>query len=790
MAADKEVYLKHSSGLFVGKKSDGRAALSNSTNAKKVKLRDSGNGYYLIVWTDTDGTESYMALDGGWNTFFQSDATIDQAKYAIEGDKDQLFLLRNKSNNKYLGTDSNDNGANLYSDKNGSDTKHYWFITNDKNAPLPKVVTTYMVAPCDRRQLNEGWGVSLCWWANMCGKWTNSKIDRLVDWLVSPTGLNYNIFRYNIGGGDDPNNTHCDLHHMGAGKGLRAEMEGFKSKSSDEYDWSKDAAQRKIMLKIKEKRPDAIFEAFSNSAPYYMTYSGCVAGNVDGGKDNLKPEYYEEFAHYLVDVCKHYKDEYDIEFKTLEPFNEPTTNFWHANGVQEGCHFDNQSMVKFVKVLSPILKASGLSTVISASDETNVGGSIGTFNEFKKDGKALDMVSQWNTHTYGGIDVERNRIGLLARAAGKTLWMSETGSGGNGIGGNLSMAQRMFDDIRGMLPTAWIDWQYMEENNDQWCTVKGSFKDQTFDKVKNYYVRQQVTQHIKQGYHFVTSLSPQSLAAVNEAGDSLILVLLNTGASSASHTVKISSCKIDGDITCYQTSETKNHQKTSLGYKTNGNVLSIELPATSITTFIIPIKGEVKSCDTKVEPDVPYIIMPQYNPAVALTANNRSVSIEQVMLNEDEGEILAFDPSQTWKFSDAGSGLFYIINGNGDRLTGTSSYDMTTLENKASYQTFKIEDIDGIFCKITCSSNKKSLDLSNAAYKAGTKVGLWEYGSSITEAHRNWYLCRLDKYEEADAIIDLNNSHTESLPTYNLFGIQVKNAGKGIYIVNGRKVKR
>ena len=133
----------------------------------------------------------------------------------------------------------------------------------------------------------------------MCGKWDDKKIDQIVEWLVSPTGLNYNIFRYNIGGGDDPLNRHCTLHHMGKGKGLRAEMEGFKDSTEDVYHWDRDAAQRKIMLKIRERRPDAIFEAFSNSAPYYMTFSGCVAGNVNGGDDNLRPEYYEEFAHYL-----------------------------------------------------------------------------------------------------------------------------------------------------------------------------------------------------------------------------------------------------------------------------------------------------------------------------------------------------------------------------------------------------------------------------------------------------------------------------------------------------------
>lgn len=29
----------------------------------------------------------------------------------------------------------------------------------------------------------------------MCGKWSDDKIDEIVEWMVSPTGLNYNIFR-------------------------------------------------------------------------------------------------------------------------------------------------------------------------------------------------------------------------------------------------------------------------------------------------------------------------------------------------------------------------------------------------------------------------------------------------------------------------------------------------------------------------------------------------------------------------------------------------------------------
>ena len=33
----------------------------------------------------------------------------------------------------------------------------------------------------------------------------------------------------------------------------------FKDFSGDQYHWERDAAQRKIMLKIREKRPDAVF---------------------------------------------------------------------------------------------------------------------------------------------------------------------------------------------------------------------------------------------------------------------------------------------------------------------------------------------------------------------------------------------------------------------------------------------------------------------------------------------------------------------------------------------------
>lgn len=373
----------------------------------------------------------------------------------------------------------------------------------------------------------------------MCGKWEESKIDSLVNWLVSPEGLNYNIFRYNIGGGDDPENRNCESHHMARGKGIRAEMPGFKHYPTDkDYDWQADSAQIKIMLKIREKRPDAIFEAFSNSAPWYMTVSGCVGGHSDKHKDNLRVDCYDAFADYLIDVCKYFKETHDLEFRTLEPFNEPLTDYWYQNGSQEGCHFDTSSQIAFIKVLYPKLKASGLNTVISASDETSVNHSLKALHAYKESG-IMPMIGQWNTHTYSGSIKEKAALYKDTKNIGVRLWQSETGDGGRGIRGNLNMLQRLFDDMRHLQPEAWLDWQYYGERDTQWCLVTGDFKSQKMYRHSNYYVRQHVTKYIKVGYTILNTDDKQTLAAISPDGKEIVIVALNNSADTTTVTYKL-----------------------------------------------------------------------------------------------------------------------------------------------------------------------------------------------------------------------------------------------------------
>ena len=648
--------------------------------------------------------------------------------------------------------------------------------------------TSYMVSPQVVRQHFDGWGVSLCWWAGQCGKWSDKKIDEIVNWMVSPTGLNYSHFRYNIGGGDDPENRHCDLHHMGKGKGLRAEMEGFKDFSGDEYHWERDESQRKIMLKIKEKRPDAVFEAFSNSSPYYMTYSGCVAGNTNAKKDNLKPEFYEEFANYLVDVCKHYKEEYGIEFKTLEPFNEPYTNYWYANGSQEGCHFDYESQINFIRVLAPILQNSGLNIVISAADETNVGSAVEGFKRFIS-ADADKFIGQWNTHTYSATNVDRARFCQLAHQTGKDLWMSETGEGSNGIAGNLALAQRLIDDMRYIQPEAWIDWQYIEENNDQWCTVRGNFSRQSYQKVKNYYVRQHCTRFIKRGYDIITSLCPQSLAAVNAARDTLVLVALNEGEA-ITHNIDLSLFSeppVFSKIRVYRTSETENLQGALSSIRVNGTTLVLSMPAKSITTMVIPIRSEKTDINNLLVDGCDYLIIPRQETTRAISAKDSKVTLE----NLDYGD------AQRWHLTIQDDGTYCFQNALGLRLTSHRYANSTTLsatKKTSGEQNFYIDEVDYPYFKLLATRGRSyGFNLENASSDAGTVINLSLYNdNNTTPTHRQWMLVPLMSSAQTDAVINIKQTPSDIEYPYNqvydLSGRKIYGLANGIYVKNGRKL--
>lgn len=721
-------FLMHSSGLHLARDRQGHAALENAdvTSPQMLTITSASDGYYNLFAHDG----SVLSLSGDYDACFLSDASSFNAQYAIEAVSDFYVTLRCRANNKYVGVDNTSPGSWAYSDKDEPD---YWYLSRDPAQAPALDECSYIVAPGSGRHLFEGWGVSLCWWANMCGKWSDDKIDKIIDWLVSPDGLNYNIFRYNIGGGDDSSHANCREHHMRDGKGARAEMEGFKDSSSGPYIWSRDEAQRKIMLKIKEKRPDAIFEAFSNSAPYYMTYSGCVAGNHDSKSDNLRPECYEEFADYLIDVCRHYKDKYGIEFRTLEPFNEPMTDYWYAGGEQEGCHFGVGSQIDFLKVLAPKLRQSGLSTTVAVSDETAVNQSMLDFIAYR-DAGVLDMVGQWNTHSYTADDFSRAKLSSLCNEASIRLWMSEVGADGSGIRGNLNLARRLVDDIRFMMPSAWIDWQYIEENHDQWGLVTtNDYLNGDAWRTKNYFVRSQFSRFIGPGSTIITSLNPNTLAALTPDGDRLVIVALNTSPAGIIHRADLSAFEsVKSPVAAYITDSSHDMAWFS-DYELEGTTLTFSLPPTSVATLIVPVT--TRPLHDEITPDASYLLCPRTASDMVVTADDDGVRLKPAVMS----------PDQQWRITRIGD-LYEFKNLSGQILTETdeNNYYLDRENYKTGRQVFRLNRIDPVHYYITNADGSRAFDLEGESSSVNTRVGLWRYDDTPdAPVHRQWSLIEL-----------------------------------------------
>jgi len=398
--------------------------------------------------------------------------------------------------------------------------------------------TNLTIFPETKYQTVEGWGGSLCWWANVAGGWSDAKVDSLCTWITSPTGLNLNVFRYNIGGGENPAHSHFRTD---------AYMPGFKATEASAYDWTADANQRRILLKLKAKRNDCIFEAFSNSPPYWMTQNNCSGGKPTPiitypGLNNLKDDHYTAFADYLTDVVKYYHDTYGVTFRSLEPFNEPEiANSWVGTSCnQEGCAFSPSNEIKLINEVYSKLSSKGMLSycTISSNDANNIDDAVSDINQFISAG-IMSKLSQFNTHSYKGS--QRSQIQQQAAQQGKRLWQSETGPLNSGIttgsyDNNLYIGSRCIEDMVNMKPVAWCDWQILDQG-DEWGLIHYDNTSQTFWKNKNYFTRMQTTRFVKQGYTIVNTNQPDVLAAINSTSTELVLVFSNQTVSDKSYTI-------------------------------------------------------------------------------------------------------------------------------------------------------------------------------------------------------------------------------------------------------------
>ncbi|WP_296834453.1 glycoside hydrolase [Butyrivibrio sp.] len=439
----------------------------------------------------------------------------------------------------------------------------------------------------------QGFGTSLCWWANRVGYSDALTSATATAFFDKENGLGMTIGRYNIGGGDNVSdlseseieslqgeNPYLHKTHIERSDSVvpgyctdvtkidldtnskeyyeeNFERADFECGFAWNYDWDADKNQMNVLKAAADAAGDEfIAEAFSNSPPYFMTVSGCSSGGVDPSEDNLREDSYSAFATYMADVIEHWASEGVITFQSADPMNEPATSYWeYASAKQEGCHFSQgESQSKILIELNNKLKEKGLDIIICGTDETSIDAAYQSYINLSDEAKSI--VTRIDTHAYQGT--QRNALKTLAETEGKNLWMSEVdgtysiGKEETGMQAALGFADEIIRDLNEMKPTAWIMWDAVDihvDSTNEYDTCTRAEADEIINSGvpfwgiaiadhdlqelllgQKYYAFGQFTRYIRPGYCIIGS-SDNTVAAYNPEDGTIVIVAINTRPS-------------------------------------------------------------------------------------------------------------------------------------------------------------------------------------------------------------------------------------------------------------------
>ncbi|WP_244180977.1 RICIN domain-containing protein [Amycolatopsis pretoriensis] len=469
--------------------------------------------------------------------------------------------------------------------------------------------------PTYRQQPFEGWGSSLAWMAEATGGYPDSVRNRLADLVFGPSGLNLNIARFNVGGGNAPDVPDY-LRPGGAVPGwwkapagtTRADKDWWTPGDPAEFDKSADPNQRWWVDKIKSRVTK--WEAFSNSPPYFQTVSGYVSGGFTATDEQLRPDKIGDFTAYLAQVVRTLERAHGIKFSSVDPLNEPNTNYWKTTlgadgnptgGRQEGAHIGPAVQSRLIPAMAAALPAK----VVSAPDETNPDIFAADWAGWSAEARAA--AGRLNVHTYGTGNRPIPRD--LAKGASKSLWMSEVGGSWldrqdfTSMDPGLGLAGQITDDLRLLEPSAWVSWQPIEDYDNMkpggesaagmnWGEIQVPFDCTTsdcpirtntkFDTMRNF------THYIRPGDRLIASDDTASTAAMR--GDDLSSVVhVNSGNAEQDVTLDLSGfgCVRPGASVTPVVTDVAGALRRGKPVRVTSAKATLRVPARSVTTFLV-----------------------------------------------------------------------------------------------------------------------------------------------------------------------------------------------------------
>ncbi|MEU8892840.1 glycoside hydrolase [Streptomyces sp. NPDC048442] len=601
----------------------------------------------------------------------------------------------------------------------------------------------------------QGWGTALGWFANVTGGWPEAQRGKLADALYGKDGLGLTIARYNIGGGDSPETT--PYMRPGAAVPGYWNRPGPESPNwwnpDDATHWNPDAdANQRWWLTAAKARGARTFEAFSNSAPYFMTESGLVSGAADARQNNLRPDQYARFAAYLAGAVQRVQKSTGVTFDSLSPVNEPNTDYWRAGGRQEGSHWDPAAQARMVSTLRSALDAKRMNLPIAAMDETNP--QLFRTNWETYSPVVRGLVGRLNTHTYG----TNGRTGVRDIAKGERvpLWMSEVDVGGSvpqsftDMGPAFDLTRRINDDIRELEPAAWVLWQAVEDyenmtpahENSNWGLIQTDFTPadaatEPLRKNKKYWAMANYSRFVRPGARVINTDDPHTLAALRPQGRGTVVVHTNPTGEEQELILDLGGFGSvgSGPVERYTTDATRNLQRES-DVATSGKSLKVTVGAGSVTTFVLPETAGVNPAAATAPTGAPRQLVSDHS-GLALAAASSNGAQTPVQRTWDPA-----DPAQQWTFTklapaDWGSTAAYrITQAKSGRALSVSGDALTFAEpgNSPQQQWIRSTGGDGRTTLVNRATGKL-LDVTGEATSDGSPVGVYR---PTTGANQSW----------------------------------------------------
>ncbi|GAA3399556.1 stalk domain-containing protein [Paenibacillus hodogayensis] len=345
------------------------------------------------------------------------------------------------------------------------------------------------------------------------------------------------------------------------------------------WDFDTDIHQRWFADQAVSRNPAMRFAGSVWSPPAWMKDNG---SEIRGG--HLKPEYYDDFAEYLLTWAKTYKEDYGYDVRWLSIQNEPEAQMDYASAIYTG-----QEMSGVVSAVYDAFQTDGIDVGLGAPEGGHLGSTLKLLNQM--DPAAIQKLDYIGTHfyTWNSYDVYNYDL----RSFGKPLFMMEYSvSPPNDplMNGALEVA----DQISAALEqgySSYLYWLFVTKPTAETSsTRREALVNLTFDGSyvvnKRLYTMGQFSRFIRPGDRKVKAESGNSQVTVTAAKNTTTGKSVLVAANSSSEPVTVTINGMTGSaVSVYRTSDTENIAPIGL-YATGGGSFAYTLPPKSVTTFV------------------------------------------------------------------------------------------------------------------------------------------------------------------------------------------------------------